>query len=111
MGDQYDMRGANFTGSAVGHRASVHHTTSGPAVPIEDLLDALARARPDIVAAAPAADRAEVQAEVGKIEEELKKDSPRGTIVRNRWQTVTTLIGDLSGPLTKITELVTHLFG
>ncbi|MGW5742291.1 hypothetical protein [Amycolatopsis sp. NPDC003861] len=111
MGDRFDLRGAHFKGSAVGSHASVNHYTSGPAVPVEDLLEALARVRPDIIAAAPAADRAEVQAEVDKIEEELKKEEPRGKVVRNRWETVTTLIGDLSAPLTKITELVLKLFG
>ena len=110
MGDRFDLRGAHVSGSAVGSHSRVHHQ-SGPEVSVADLLAALAAARPDIVAAAPEADRDEVRAEVGKIEAELRRDTPRGTVVGNRWQTVTTVVGAVSEPLAKITELVVKLFG
>jgi hypothetical protein len=110
MGDRYDLRGANVSGSAVGSHSRVYHQ-SGPEVSVAELLEALGRTRPDIIAAAPEGDRDEVRAEVAKIEEELRRDTPRGTVVSNRWQTVTTVVGALSEPLTKITELVGKLFG
>ncbi|RSM47849.1 hypothetical protein DMA12_07730 [Amycolatopsis balhimycina DSM 5908] len=110
MGDRFDLRGAHVSGSAVGSHSRVYHQ-SGPGLPVADLLAALAAARADIVAAAPEADRDEVRAEVGKIEEELQRDTPRGTVVANRWQTVTTVVGAISEPLVKITELITKLFG
>jgi hypothetical protein len=110
MGDRFDLRGAHVSGSAVGSHSRVYHQ-SGPELSVADLLAALVAAQPDIVAAAPESDREEVRAEVGKIEEELRRDTPRGTVVANRWQTVTTVIGAISEPLTKITELIAKLFG
>jgi len=110
MGDRFDLRGAHVSGSAVGSHSRVHHQ-SGLQLSVTDLLGALAAAKADIVAAAPEADRDEVRAEVGKIEEELQRDTPRGTVVANRWQTVTTVVGALGEPLTKITELIVKLFG
>lgn len=110
MGDRFDLRGAHVSGSAVGSHSRVHHQ-SGLQLSVTDLLGAFAAAKADIVAAAPEADRDDVRAEVGKIEEELQRDTPRGTVVANRWQTVTTVVGALGEPLTKITELIVKLFG
>jgi hypothetical protein len=109
MGDQFDIRGSSFTGSALGTGATVNNNGAGASVP--DLLAALARSREEIAGSAPEADRREVREVLARIEEELRRDAPRAEVVGTRWKTVTALIGTLSEPVTKIAELVTKLFG
>ncbi|MEA5360624.1 hypothetical protein VA596_13835 [Amycolatopsis sp., V23-08] len=109
MGDQFDIRGSSFTGSALGSGATVNNNGSVPSV--QDLLTALAGSREEIAGAAPEADRQEVRDALARIEDELRRDDPRPAVVGSRWNTVTSLIGTLSEPVTKVAELVTKLFG
>jgi hypothetical protein len=109
MGDQFDIRGSTFSGSALGTGATVNNNGAVASVP--DLLAALAGSREEIAGAAPEDDRQEVREALARIEEELRRDAPRPAVVGSRWNTVTSMIGTLSEPVTKIAELVTKLFG
>ncbi|MFG1646517.1 hypothetical protein ACGFMK_40110 [Amycolatopsis sp. NPDC049252] len=110
MGDQFDIRGSSFSGSALGTGATVNNHGSG-GVSVADLLAALAGSREEIAGAAPEADRQEVRDALARIEEELRRDDPRPAVVGSRWNTITSLIGTLSEPVAKVAELVTKLFG
>ncbi|MDT7805776.1 MAG: hypothetical protein QOI78_9209 [Actinomycetota bacterium] len=108
MGDRFDLREANISRSALGKNATVNNG-SEPSVP--ELLAALAGSREEIAGAAPEADRQDVRDALARIEEELRREDPRPAVVGSRWNTVTSLIGTLSEPVTKVAELVTKLFG
>jgi len=110
MGDRFDIRGANISRSAFGANSSVYNN-SAAAESVSDLIAMLARSRETIADAAPEPDRDEVREALARIEKELRNETPRGAVVSSRWTTVTTLIGTLSEPASKIAELVTKLFG
>ncbi|GAB3165120.1 hypothetical protein GCM10027258_87540 [Amycolatopsis stemonae] len=110
MGDRFDLRDATISGSAFGTGATVHND-SAAAASVPDLIAALTRSREAIAESAPEPDRAEVLEALGRIEAELRSDTPRGAVVSSRWKTVTTLLGTLTEPAVKVADLVARLFG
>lgn len=81
---------------------------------IDDLRNAIAAARDELVRAAESPDaQAEVRYEIRKIEQELTEEEPRGVVVRNRWEQVAKVLDPLvvaSNSVAQITELITKVF-
>lgn len=109
-----------FIGNAVfGRNNKVNNNTvtvgdvQAPAS-IDDLRNAIAAARDELVRAAEGPDaQAEVRYEIRKIEQELAEEEPRGVVVHSRWEQVATVLGPLaaaSGSVAQITELITKVF-
>lgn len=115
-----NITGGTFIGSAVGYdnKASHNTVTVGGVqaqASLDDLRAVLAAVRNELVGAATSPDmQSDVRYEVRKMEEELAKEKPDGSVVRSRWEQVGAMLGPLaaaSGSITQITDLITKIFG
>ncbi|MDQ3763721.1 MAG: hypothetical protein M3460_19530 [Actinomycetota bacterium] len=114
-----------FIGSAVGQGSTVSNNTisnntitvgeARTQVSLDELRNAIAATRDDLVGAAEDPDaKAVVRYLIRTIEGELAKDQPRGTEVSSRWDEVSKMLSPLataSGIVAQITGLITKVFG
>lgn len=114
------VTGGMFIGSAVGQGNTVSNNeiTIGDVqapVSVDDLRNAIAAARDELIRAAEDPDsQAVVRYGIRTIEGELAKDQPQGAEVRSRWNLVTEVLNPLavaSGIVAQITDLITKVFG
>jgi uncharacterized protein YfaP (DUF2135 family) len=110
------VTGGTFTGSALSNEhAEVHITGPVSPVTVGDLREALQAYRDDIVALGhDDAARARVAGRIEQVAEELETTEPDADVVRGGWKSILKTL-DASAraaeSLTKVTELVTALFG
>lgn len=107
------VTGGTFTGSAVGiGRTEVHNAG---AVSVGDLREALRAHHDEIVALGrDDAGRRRVAGHIEQVVEELEAPEPDKDVVRGGWKSVLKVLGTGAAAaegLTKVTDLVTALFG
>ena len=109
------VTGGTFTGSAIGNgRVEVHN---GPVsqVTVGDLREALRAHHDEIVALGrDESERRRVAGRIEQVVEELEAPAPDADVVRGGWKSVLKVLGAGAAAaegLTKVTDLVTALFG
>lgn len=112
------VNGGSFYGSAVGAGTNIQAGTTTVSevrtVQLNDLRNALAAVREQILAAATTPDgRAVLRYELQQIEEALAGPEPAGQVVHSRWEQVRKAIGPLAvtANIAQITALIITLFG
>lgn len=110
------VSGGTFTGSAVStEHAEVHNAGPVSSITVDDLRDALRAYRDEIVALGrDDVERTRVDGRIEQVLEELEAPEPDSDVVRGGWKSVLRALDAGAGAaesLTKVTDLVTTLFG
>ncbi|MGH3569699.1 MAG: hypothetical protein ACRDRH_27540 [Pseudonocardia sp.] len=114
-----DLRRATVQGTTFGDHSHVRDNVfvvgdGQPPPSLDDLREALAAARPQLLASAPTDEaRSDVERRLRQLEEELDEDEPAGPVVQSLWARIKKLAGPLSASasIATITDLVVSIFG
>jgi hypothetical protein len=121
MGDRhqsFDMRNSALSGNTFGARSPVTGNVFNTELPVghgslEDLRNALAAARPELLAATPEDTSPELERRLEQLEQELAASEPTGDVAMSLWNRIRLLAGPLAATanIAQVADLMVTLFG